>query len=334
VIARLGSLWSRWEAFWDEREHPIALALVRILLGACLLYDFLHLWRLGLVIPLFGVAAAGGFSDALLRENTPWIYVLLPGAAWVARLHHTIIVLAAATLTAGFWTRTSAAVLVFAWAQFAAVEPYSDRGIDTLARLALCILAVSGAGETLSLDALTRTGRFLGDGRPILSAPRRLVILQLVVMYFGAGMQKIGITWWPMGSFGALYFSLQDPAVAAHDFSFLRRQPFFFSSQVGTAVTMLYQLSYPIVLLLFWWRRHPDRGGPIASLARRWHLEWIWIVLGGVFHLSLAMTMNLGIFPWAMLALYPAWLTPDRWLRFFGSLRAATERAISRAGQP
>jgi hypothetical protein len=315
VIARLGRWWERWEAFWDEREHPISLACVRILLGLCLLYDFLHLWRLGLVVPLFGVAGAGGFSDALMRDNTPWIYLLLPGTVWAARLHHAILVLSSATLTAGFFTRTSAAVLVIAWAQFAAVEPYSDRGIDTLGRLALCILAVSGAGQTLSLDALMRTGSLWGDGRLVSAAPRRLVILQLVAMYFGAGMQKVGITWWPMGHFGALYFALQDPAVSAHDFTFLRRQPFFFLSQLGTAGTMVYQLTYPIVLLLFWWRRHPERGGRVADFARRWHLEWLWIVTGGIFHLSLAMTMNLGIFPWAMLALYPAWITPDRMLR-------------------
>jgi hypothetical protein len=309
-MSALARAWDRWESFWDEREDPTPLAWVRILLGLVLLYDFLHLWRLGLVIPLFGVAAVGGFSDALMRDHTPWIYLILPGTEWAARLHHAILVLSAAALTAGFYTRTSAAILVLAWAQFAAVEPYSDRGIDTLARLALCILAVSGAGATLSLDALVRTGSFRGDGTPILSAPRRLVILQLVVMYFGAGMQKVGVTWWPMGHFGALYFALQDPAVAAFDFSYLRRQPFFFFTQVGTATTMLYQLSYPIVLLLLWWRRHPERGGRIADFARRYHLEWIWIVTGGIFHLSLAMTMNLGIFPWAMLALYPAWIRP------------------------
>lgn len=321
MIDRFTSGWLRWEAYWDEREHPISLSLVRILLGLCLLYDFVHLWWLDLVIPLFGVAEVGGFSDALMREDTPLIYEVLPGTVWAATLHHAVLVLTSLTLAAGFYTRTSAIVLIVAWAQFAAVEPYSDRGIDTLARLALCILAVSGAGKTLSLDAYLRTGSFAGDGTLVSAAPRRLVILQLIAMYFGAGMQKVGVTWWPMGDFAALYFALQDPAVAAHDFGFLRRQPFFFFTQIGTAVTMLYQLSYPVVLLLFWWRRHPEQGGRLGDFTRRTHLEWVWIVTGGVFHLSLAMTMNLGIFPWAMLALYPAWLTPDRWLRLFRSVR-------------
>ena len=63
-----------------------------------------------------------------------------------------------------------------------------DWSDDTLARLAWCILACSRAGDTWSVDAYLRTGRFEGDGTPVLAAPRRLVILQLVAMYFGAGM--------------------------------------------------------------------------------------------------------------------------------------------------
>jgi hypothetical protein len=84
-----------------------------------------------------------------------------------------------------------------------------------------------------------------------------------------------------------------------------------------------------VELLLFWWRRHPEQGGRIGDFTRRTHLEWLWIVTGGVFHLSLAMTMNLGIFPWAMLALYPSWVTPDRWLRLFASLRRGPRPAAA-----
>ena len=112
MTSRLANGWLRWEAFWDEREHPISIALVRILLGLCLLYDFVHLWWLDLVIPLFGVAEVGGFSDALMREHTPFVYTILPGTVWAATLPHAVLVLASLALAAGFWTRTSAVVLV------------------------------------------------------------------------------------------------------------------------------------------------------------------------------------------------------------------------------
>ena len=315
TAAAFRQLWADWEAFWDEREHPISMALVRILLGLCWLYDFLNIWRLDLVLPLFGVGEIGGFSDALMRESgTPLFYRLFPGTLASAQGLHAVMTLAALAITVGFFTRTSCLVLLVTWAQFVEILPYADRGIDSLSRLALLVLMFSGAGATLSLDAFARTGRFLGDGTPIFAYARRLLILQVVVMYFGASIQKVGITWWPMGHFAALYFSLQDPAVAAYDFSWLEQQPFFFLTQLGTAGTMLYQGTYPIVLLLLWWRRHPTSGGRIGRFATRWRLEWIWIAVGGFFHLALGVTMNLGIFPWAMLALYPIWLTPDEWL--------------------
>ena len=317
MIASLRGAWADWEAFWDEREHPISLSLVRILLGLCWVYDFLHIWALDLVIPLFGPGEIGGFSDALMREDTPLMYRLLPGIELVARGHHAVMTLAALSILVGFFTRTSCVVLLVAWAQFVEVLPYADRGIDTLSRLALVVMMVSGAGRAYSIDALIRTGSLVGDGRPIFAYARRLLILQLVVMYFGAGIQKVGLTWWPMGHFAALYFSLLDPAVAAFDFRWLRDQPWFFFTQVGTAVTMLYQLTYPLVLPLFWWRRHPERAGRFGRWAVRWHVEWLWIGIGGIFHVALAISMNLGIFPWAMLALYPAWLHPHEWLRIF-----------------
>lgn len=316
MSGRISDLWGRWEAFWDEREHPVALGLVRILFGICLVYDLVHLWALDLVIPLFGVAEVGGFSDALMREHTPLLYRLLPGTEWVGRGHHTVMTLAALCFTAGFFTRTSAAILLFAWTQFVDVQPYADRGIDTLARLALVILMFSRAGEWGGLDAWWRTGSIWGDGAPVSAAPRRLLVFQLVLMYFCAGIQKTGITWWPMGHYAALYFALQDPAVAAFDFSYVRRTPFFQLVQLGAAGTMVYQWTYPVVLLLMYWHRHPERAGRVASFAIRWRLEWLWIGVGGLFHLILGITMNLGIFPWAMLSLYPVWVKPDGWLAF------------------
>ncbi|MEZ4237701.1 MAG: hypothetical protein R3F59_16445 [Myxococcota bacterium] len=317
VAERLRGWWARWVAFWDEREHPASLGLVRMFLGLCWAYDFFNIWRLGLVIPLFGVAEVGGFSDALMREHTPLFYRLFAGTVASATGLHLVMTLAALCIAMGFFTRTSCFVLLCSWAMFVDVLPYADRGIDTLSRLALFVLMFSRAGQYLGADAFIRTGSVWGDGSTILSSPRRLLVLQLVVMYTGAGWSKVGMTWWPMGHFAALYFALQDPAVAAWDFSYLRHQPFFFFTQVGTAVTILYQCTYPAVLLLMWWRRHPEKGGRIADFTRKYRVEMVWITLGFVFHLALAATMILGIFPWAMLAMYPAWFHPDELRAFF-----------------
>lgn len=324
MMSWLQRTWSRWVDFWDEREQPYAIALVRILLGLCLVYDFGYIASLGLVEPLFGVAEVGGLSDGAMRDKTPLFYDILPATTGSAWLLWGTLFTASVTFTLGLFTRTSALVLVVAWVQFAAIMSYSDRGIDTLCRLVLAMMVFSPAGAWASLDAWRRTGSVWGNGEPEPAWARKLLIGQLVLMYFSAGMLKTGYSWWPWGGSTALYFALQDPAVGAYDFTWLRDAPVsFFLVQLGAFATLVYQWTYPVVLLLMWWRRNPGRGGAVAAFANRWRLEFLWVGTGALFHLILALVMNLGIFPWAMLALYPVWLHPREWKQLWEGVRNA-----------
>lgn len=314
-------MWRAWVALWTGTEHPRSLALVRILLGAVILMEFLEIWRLDLVVPLFGVADVGGMSDALTRANTPLYYQAFPGTVRSAVALHAVISVAALSFLGGYFTRTSALVLLLGWAQFAQILPAADRGIDTLCRDVLWIFTVAPAGACWSFDALWKTGDFRGDDSHVVCWPRKLILVQLIAIYFLAGVQKTGIHWYPMGHFASLYFILQDPAIARFDFAFTARQPWFFFTQVGSAVTILFQDTYPLVLLWGYYRRTADRPGWLRGLSNRWRFELLWILTGAVFHLLLAASMELGIFPWAMLALYPAWISPDllgRWLPRIG----------------
>ena len=72
---------------------------------------------------------------------------------------------------------------------------------------------------------------------------------------------------------------------------------------------------------------HPrSRRTARAFLVRHGSIEWVWIGIGAVFHLGLALTTELGIFPWAMLALYPAWVHPDDWSALLRRLTGETPR--------
>jgi hypothetical protein len=215
-----------------------------------------------------------------------------------------------------------------AWAQFADILPAADRGIDTLCRDVLLLFVFAGSGRWASLDALWSTGSMWGDGGQVGGWARRLLMLQIVAMYFLAGIQKVGLHWWPFGNFAALYLILQDPAIARHDFRWLIQTPFFQFTQLSTIVTLVFQDTYPVVLLIRYWKATPDRGGRArAFVARHPWIEFVWIGLGALFHLALALTTELGIFPWAMLALYPAWLAPEDWAGFAEWARAHVARA-------
>ena len=74
---------------------------------------------------------------------------------------------------------------------------------------------------------------------------------------------------------------------------------------------MLFELSAPLMLLWTWLDRSPGRGGRWGDAVRRLHVRWVWLLLGVSLHLGIALTMRLGIFPFAMLALYPVFVHPD-----------------------
>lgn len=301
----------RWVAFWSAQEHPRTIAAIRILLSLAILYDFLEIWAHGLVLPLFADQSVGGWTDVAGRSNLPTLYAMLPTEPWVAQMHWALIIGLCVTLCVGFMTRTSSVALLLLWAQHAAIVPISDRAIDVLCRNVLLIFCLSGWGKTWSVDARIATGTFRPLDVRVGSWARMLLITQLVVMYFTAGVQKVGFLWMPWGHFGALYVILQDPAIARFDFAYLARQPFFLSTQIGTMVTMVWQWCYPLVFLWLWYKNTPDRPGRLRAWSIRWHLHLVWMAVGGVFHLLLAATMELGIFPWAMLALYPAFFDPE-----------------------
>lgn len=299
-----------WVRLWDQQERPTVQAIVRLLLGAVLLLDLLTIGWLDLVVPLLGAKEIGGFSAAFERANAPWFYDVFPAAAWSAWVLWAGLALSCATLTIGFYTRTSAVVLLLLSAQAALILPPADRGIDLLIRNVLAVLVFSSAGRSLSLDARLATGSWRGDGQLVPAWPRHLLILQIVVMYFSAGIYKAAYLWTPMGHFDALYVILQDPAVARFDWSWLVHEPFLTLTRIGSAVTVVWEYSAPLVLLVYYWKLS-GRGGRIGRWAVRARLHLWWLAVGVVFHLGIALTLNLGIFPWAMLALYPLFLHPD-----------------------
>lgn len=301
--------WNQWVRFWSHEEHPISLAAVRVFLGLVLLSDFLQMAWLDVVTLLFAPAEAGGLSNVLSRESMGWWYQFMPTTEATAHLHWALLVGLLLMITFGAFTRTAALLMVLLWAQQADALNLSDRGIDTLCRNVLLILAFSGAGKWGSVEAWWRKRKGTTVNK-VGAWARYLIIGQLVLMYFTAGIQKIGFHWTPMGHFSALYIALQDAAIARFDWSHLRHQPWYFFTQVGTSTTVVWQIAYPLVFLWYWYKRTPERPGRLRAFSNRMHLHLWWIGIGAIFHLLLAVTLELGIFPWAMLAMYAAFVEP------------------------
>lgn len=307
-----------WVRLWDHREPPYTLALVRILVAAVILWDFFTIYRLGLVPVLFAPMEAGGFPDVADRNPVPELYRWFAWDTSTAWLGWGVMVGATSCLLVGFLTPLAGITALLVSAQLALVLPLGDRGIDLLLRNALFLLSLSGCGRVWSVDAWWRPPSPL-----IPSWPRHLLILQLCVMYVSAGVQKTAFSWTPIGGYSALYLILQDPSIALARFDWLA--DWYPITQAATAGTVLFESGAAMIPFVYWFRSTRTRPGRLRAWFNRVQPLKIWLGVGVFLHLGIAMTMALGIFPFAMLALYPAFFHSDewRWVRRRGGVTRA-----------
>jgi hypothetical protein len=309
--------WRAWVALWDRREDATALALVRIGVAAVLLYDLTMVWRLDLIDALWA-APPDGYAHPYDGWAARWLG-RGPDAAFALWLAATG---SLAAIAAGALTPVACAGFLLVSAQLGHTGADADRGVDMMLRIAVGVLALSRCNARWSIDAaiLRRLGRPIAREAP--AWPRYLLMAQLVWIYFSAGTNKAGAEWGPLGGFAALGNILSDPHLARFDPAWITAaHPLL---RAATAATMVFELTAPIYLLL---HHHaatpgPGRGGRLRRLSARLPLRWIWLAAGAAFHLGIALTMTMGIFPWGMLALYPALLLP-RDLRRLGARPAA-----------
>ena len=324
---------TRWVDFWAEEEAPWSLALVRLLLGLALLGDYLSMGLRGLVVPLLTTGADGGLAARAGAEPALWqqLFGTGPEAAWGL---YGALVVTTVMVAAGFFTRSASLMLLLLSAQFAWILPAGDRGIDMLSRNVLMIFVFAGSGQALSVDAWWARRRGSGGVVRIGAWARRLLLLQLVAMYWTAGVQKYAQQWWPWGDFGALWVIWQDwPMTAVATAGWVQSPLAWRFSQLATALTIGWEVSFPLILVAWYLLRTADRGGRWRAWVVRTRPDLAYAGLGVVFHLGIALWLDLGVFPWAMLALYPAFLGPDAWARWVSYLLPGQENLQTNADE-
>ena len=85
-----------------------------------------------------------------------------------------------------------------------------------------------------------------------------------------------------------------------------------------------------MVLLAAYYRRTRERPGWLRRIFVALPVRNLYVALGVAFHLTLALTLRLGIFPFAMLACFPAFFRPEELERGLQRLRALSGSAFSR----
>ena len=180
---------------------------------------------------------------------------------------------------------------------------------------------LADSSATHSLRCRLRTGSWT-DQQRVAAWPRYLVIVQLVVLYTGTGLHKISIHWTPAGGFSALYYILQQPSWQRGDMTWLASV--YPLTQLATAITWGWELTWPVVLLALWSRTTADRGGRVRGFINRIPIRAAYVSIGLVMHGMITVLMVVGPFSWVTLAYYPCLFRPHElqrgWRRATGRL--------------
>jgi len=267
--------WQRWVAFTGRQVDARPLRLVQLLIALCVLGDaFALLWRGAAPAVLFRATHGGiGVANAqrLVLGDGAWVGPALFGSMVVA----AVVVAAGQRLAGGWGLRPALVMLVVSSAQLGALYGPGDRGIDRILRTVLVLLLFSGVSAP-------------GRRATVAAWPADLLRLFLVVVYVAAGDAKVGAhPGWFDAERPELYTILATPMVGRLDPVAWAGVPELFVV-AGAAV---WALEFTSFALLTPWARY-------------------WAVGGVALHLGLVVTMELGMFPFGMLALYPVLLSP------------------------
>jgi hypothetical protein len=320
VTGQVGRLWSRWVRFLDRREPGTTLALWRIAVGSCLFGTVAAVALAGVVPALWLGPADGGYTE----PQANWLFRLLGGATranvWVV----VGVTLAAALLTTvGLGGRWPLLLALQGFIALFRLNPAATGAHDAVITNSLWLLFLSRSTVTLSLDCRLRTGRWTCDV-PVPAWPRYLAVFQLVLIYFTSGVQKLSATWTPVGGYSALYYILQQPTWQRGDMS--RAAWVYPLTQLGTAISWLWEVASPLLLLAYWYRATPERPGRLRRLFNRFNFRRGFVLIGLAVHLGILAFLEVGPFSWIMVSLYICLYHPDEWRAASGG-RASGGRA-------
>lgn len=326
--------WGRWLAWLDQQETAEPIALFRMGVGLCVFASVATVFADGLVVPLWAEPASGGMRAL---SNPPWLIALLGGREpevlwWVGV---ATMALACAT-TLGLGGRATVLLTLQGFMALVRCNPDASSGADQLITNALWLLFLSSSTSTWSLDCRLRSGAF-SSARLVSAWPRKLIVFQLVLVYFSSALHKGSATWTPIGDYSAIYYVLLQPSWQRFELPGLASV--YPLTQIATAGVWLFEIGSPLLLLALYYRGTAERSGRLRAFVNR--LDWriVFAAIGVPMHLGIALLMQVGAFSWISLCFYLCLFTPRelRAVLRVGSARHGSiddDHARSPAGSP
>jgi len=288
-------------------EAPTALGLCRIALVSVFTLSLCS--HIRAIEEYFSAAATLGGDFARQAFHSRLSLFLWLDEPWQVRLIFGLGVVAHLLWLVGLYTRPAALVSFVVWASLVGRNPLLYAMPDQLHTCLLLWLALTPSGRGLSLDA-----RWRGKGGPVPVWCRRVLQLQVAVMYTTTGLLKSGPTWKADGT--AIYYSLVNPYNRHVDITGLLAQLQPYVLRPLTWFVLVWEVAFAGMAVLLWLRE--GSGRRVFPDLRRF-----WLGFGALMHLSIWALMYVVWFTPLVLAAYTAFLRPAEAERLVGRVRAA-----------
>lgn len=280
--------WEIWDRFWFGPQNLLGLAFMRILLCGTMVY--LYSARL---LNLSYYNDSSWIPRSLALEVMPELYrPLFLWAFWPDSLNlvmHVLLVVLLILLTLGIGGRW---LMWMAWiidAGFIQRNYSVNFGADIIAALFLFYMSFTQSCERLSILNFFRKNKKKDfQTADILSSVMiRMMQVQISVIYAYTGLEKLkGVSWWD-GT--ALWSVMANPQMTTMDFSFIRSIPWVIP--VVAYLTIIFEIYFPMAVA---WEKTRKS----------------WLVMGVLFHASIAAFMGLAPFAVVMVSTYFLFLKP------------------------
>lgn len=309
------------EAAFAEQEDPTALGLVRILVVTIMTLSALT--HVGALTEYFSADAEVGGEFARLAYPSRFSLFFYAHEPWMVRAIFALGIAAHVFWIVGLYTRVAAVASWLLWISMAGRMPLLYAYPDQLGQVMVFLLMLMPTGRGLSLDA-----RWRGKGGPVPVWCRRILQLQLAIMYTATGLAKTGKTWME-GT--AIYYSALNPYNRHFDLGPLMAiiQPWVLRPM--TYLVLVWEVAFGGFVVVLWAR---EIVTSLRGHAPRWlpDLRRPALGFGVAMHFGIWALLYVVFFTPLVVSSYSCFLRPDEAKRLIARLqRRFTKRASASA---
>jgi hypothetical protein len=298
----LPAIGKSWQGFWFGPQPMYTLGLVRMAFGALAV-----LWTLWLFPLLYEMFGTNGIAPQRPSYAYTWGVFDLWSSNPAVLLGWALLLAASIALMVGWHSRFAAIVVFVLILSFQRRDPWFFNAGDAVVRIEALFLALSPCGAALSLDQRRRTGSFW-SAQTLPNWPIRLIQVQMSIIYVASVQTKLAGQTWLDGTAVSYALRLQDmQRIPVPDWLTTNAS----LMNAATWATVLVELALGVLV----WNK---RCRP-------------WVLAAGVLlHLGIDLNIEIGIFSYAMLVLYVAWIAPATAQQLPTTIKHATTQLRTR----